>query len=106
MPWLYLAITAVLEAGLSFGAAASKGFTRFWPSVLTTFCSAAGIYFFGLALLGMDIAVGYTILAGSGSVAAILIGVAFFGERLTISRAACLAVIILGIVGLRVTSGA
>lgn len=106
MQWIYLAIAAVFEVAFALGTNATKGFTRLWPSVLTLSAAAGGIYFLSLALKTLDVAVGYTIWTGIGSIGTVVFGVYLYKERINLPRIACFATIILGVIGLRIASGA
>ncbi|MGW4127803.1 DMT family transporter [Amycolatopsis japonica] len=104
MPWLYLTIAIVFEVAFIFGANASQGFTRLWPSVFSLACSAVVLYLLSLATLDIDVAVAYTILIGGGTTGAIVFARLFLHERLTAPRMACFTAIVLGIIGLHVTA--
>ncbi|HEY8373451.1 MAG TPA: multidrug efflux SMR transporter [Pseudonocardiaceae bacterium] len=86
------------------GTNATKGFTRLWPSVFTLCAAAGGIYTLSLALRSIDVGVGYTIWTGVGSVGTVLLGSVLFKEKITAKRLLCFAAIILGVIGLRLTS--
>ncbi|MFE5566565.1 DMT family transporter [Amycolatopsis japonica] len=104
MHWLYLAIAIVFEVAFIFGANAAKGFTKLWPSLFSIACSAIVIYLLSLAMLDIDVSVGYTILIGGGTIGAIVFGRLFLDERLTAPRIACFVAIVLGIAGLHATA--
>ncbi|MFE6904756.1 DMT family transporter [Streptomyces sp. NPDC057717] len=105
MYWLYLTIATVFEVAFALAANAAKGFTRLWPSLLTLATSAGGIYFLSLALIKLDVAVGYTIWVGGGSVGAITLGALLYRERISMQRVVCFGAIIAGVIGLRFTAG-
>lgn len=102
MPWIWLAIASVFEVAFALGTNATNGFTRLWPSVLTLLAAAGGIFTLSLALRDLDVGVAYTIWTGIGSVGTVLFAKFLFGEKLTLRKVACFAIIILGVIGLRV----
>ncbi|WP_424213376.1 DMT family transporter [Streptomyces sp. BI20] len=104
MTWVYLGIAIVFEVLFALGTNATKGFTRLWPSVFTLLAAAGGIYTLSLALLELDVSVGYTIWTGLGGVGTVVLGAILFKEKITLARVASFASIIGGAVLLRLTS--
>lgn len=104
MTWVYLGIAIVCEICFALGTHASKGFTRLWPSVLTLLATAAGVYALSLALLGLDVSVGYTIWTGVGGVGTVIMSAFLFKERITPTRLLAFASILGGVLILRLTS--
>ncbi|MFE3177878.1 DMT family transporter [Amycolatopsis sp. NPDC059090] len=105
MYWAYLVVAIGFEISFTAGAKVAQGFTRFWPSVFTVASATGTIYFLSLAMIRIDVAVGYAIMTGAGAIGAIGIGAIRYGEPITASRMACFACIVLGIVGLRAWAG-
>jgi len=103
MHWVYLGIATVFEIAFALSANASRGFTRFWPSVLTLVIGAFGTFFLSLALITLDVGVGYAIWTGLGSVGIVLFGVLLFKERLDWRKLLGIGVIIVGVVGLQLS---
>ncbi|WP_326778897.1 MULTISPECIES: multidrug efflux SMR transporter [unclassified Streptomyces] len=104
MTWVYLSIAVVFEICFALGTNATNGFTRLWPSVLTLLAAAGGIYTLSLALLELDVSVGYTIWTGVGGVGTVIMGAILFKEKITLTRLLSFAAIISGAVILRLTS--
>ena len=103
MQWVYLGIATVFEIAFALCANASQGFTRLWPSILTLVIGAAGTFSLSLALLTLDIGVGYAIWTGLGSVGIVLLGALLFKERLDWRKLLGIAVVIVGVVGLELS---
>jgi len=104
MTWVFLGIAIVFEIVFALGTNATQGFTRLWPSVLTLLAAAGGIYTLSLALLDLDVSVGYTLWTGIGGVGTVAFGAILFKEKITLARLLSCASIIGGAVILRVTS--
>ncbi|MFC6063067.1 DMT family transporter [Streptomyces ochraceiscleroticus] len=104
MTWVYLGIAIVFEICFALGTNATRGFTRLWPSVLTLLAAGGGLYTLSLALLGLDVSVGYTIWTGIGGVGTVIMGAILFKEKLTLARLLSFASIIGGVIILRLTS--
>lgn len=104
MAWVYLAIAGVLEIVWAIGLKYSEGFTRPWPSAITIAGMAVGFYYLSLALKEIPIGTGYAVWVGIGAVGTAILGMVLFGESAAWPRLACIALILAGIVGLKLTS--
>ena len=105
MAWLYLALAAVFEVVFALSMKASKGFTVFWPTVTTVIGVIAGITFLTLSMKTLPVSVAYPIWVGVGAMGTVAFGYWFFGEPLTPLQLASIALIALGVAGLKVASG-
>ncbi|MEV7392776.1 multidrug efflux SMR transporter [Streptomyces sp. NPDC091215] len=104
MTWVYLGIAIAFEICFALSTNATNGFTRLWPSVLTLLATAGGVYTLSLALLELDVSVGYTIWTGVGGVGTVIMGAILFKEKITLTRLLSFTAIIGGAVILRLTS--
>ncbi|MFE5566564.1 DMT family transporter [Amycolatopsis japonica] len=104
--WTALLVAAAFEIVFTLSAGQSKGFTLLVPSLITVASSACGTIFLSLALKKLDVAIGYVVWTGIGSVGTVVFGSVFFNESLTFFKCACFAAIIGGVIGLKLTSGA
>lgn len=105
MHWVFLGIACIFEVIFALSSNAAKGFTRFWPSMLTLLAAAGGIYTLSLALKTLDVSVGYTIWTGVGAVGTVILGVVIFKEKINLAKIASFAAIIVGVAGLKIVSG-
>jgi quaternary ammonium compound-resistance protein SugE len=105
MAWVYLLIAGILEIGWAVGLKYADGFTRFWPSVLTLVGMVASVVFLALAVRTIPLGTGYAIWTGIGVVGTAILGIVLFGESAAATRLVCIAVVLAGIVGLKLTSG-
>ena len=101
MAWLYLVIAGLLEVGWAIGLKYTQGFSRFWPSVGTVACMTVSFAFLSLALKTLPVGTAYAVWTGLGSVGVVTLGIVLFDEPLTPARLACIALIVSGVVGLR-----
>jgi quaternary ammonium compound-resistance protein SugE len=104
MPWLLLLIAGLLEIVWAVGLKYTEGFTRLWPSVITIAAMIASVAFLGLALKQIPVGTGYAIWTGIGAAGTAILGMILFNEPATAARIACLALIVGGIVGLKLVS--
>ena len=104
MPWIYLAAAILLEVAGITSMKLSRGFSEVAPSLavpLFYMLSAAAVI---LALKRLDLGVTYAVWSGIGTALAAVIGIAYFREPLTLIKAASLALVILGVVGLTLSA--
>lgn len=104
MPWLYLLIAAVFEVAWAIGLKTTNGFTRLWPSVFTVVALIASFVFLAVAVRTIPIGTGYAIWTGIGAVGTAILGIALFGEPATWPRLACIGLVVIGLVGLKLVS--
>jgi len=103
MHWFYLGVATVFEIGFALCANAAKGFTRLWWSVATLIVGGVATYFLSLALITLDVGVGYAIWTGLGSVGIVLLGIVLFKERLDWRKLLSIGVVVAGVVGLQLS---
>jgi quaternary ammonium compound-resistance protein SugE len=104
MAWIYLAIAGVLEIVWAIGLKYTEGFTRPLASTITVAAMAASMWCLALALKEIPIGTGYAVWVGIGAVGTAILGIVLFGESAAWPRLACVALILAGIVGLKLTS--
>jgi quaternary ammonium compound-resistance protein SugE len=104
MAWVVLVIAGLFEVGWAIGLKYTEGFTRPWPSVATAAAMAVSIGLLGWVMRTLPVGTAYTVWTGIGAVGTVALGVALFGEPATVSRLACVVLILAGIVGLKLTS--
>lgn len=101
--WLVLAI--VFEVGWAVAMKLSDGFSKLTPTIATVVMYLLSVAFLALATRKMDIGVGYALWAGSGVALIAIVGIVYFKEPVTAVKVISLGLIVLGIVGLQVSSG-
>lgn len=104
MNWVYLAIAGVLEIAWAIGLKYTDGFSRPWPSAGTVFAMIASFYFLAQALKTIPVGTGYAVWTGIGAAGTAILGILLFAESTALPRLVSLALIVLGIVGLKVST--
>ncbi len=106
MPWIYLTLAGLLEVVWAIGLKYTEGFTRLWPSVITAWAMIASIVLLGMAVKSLPIGTAYAIWTGIGAVGAVILGIVLFGDSASPLRLACVGLVVLGMLGLKLTGGA
>ena len=104
MAWVVLFIAGIFEVVWALGLKYTEGFTKLWPSVGTLAAMAVSFILLSQALKTIPVGTGYAVWTGIGTVGAVIFGMVFLGEPRDAARIACLLLILIGIVGLRVVS--
>jgi quaternary ammonium compound-resistance protein SugE len=104
--WLALLAAGLFEIAWALGLKYSDGLTRFWPTAATVLAIAASFGLMALALKSLPFGTAYAVWTGIGAAGAIVIGILAFGEPADPLRLACLALIVTGIIGLKLGSAA
>jgi quaternary ammonium compound-resistance protein SugE len=104
MAWVYLGIAGLLEVVWAIGLKYTEGWTRTWPSIWTAAAMIGSIVLLGKAVHSIPIGTGYAVWTGIGAAGTAALGIILFGESAAPARLACIALIVGGIIGLKVTS--
>jgi len=104
MGWFYLSVAGLLEIGWAIGLKYTEGFSRPWPSAWTLVAMVGSFYFLALGLRTIPVGTGYAVWTGIGAIGTALLGILLFAELTALPRLASLALIILGILGLKASS--
>ena len=106
MPWIYLLLAGIFEIGFAIGLKYTEGFTRLWPSVGTVVAAGISLWLLTQALRTIPVGTAYAIWTGIGAVGVATLGVMLFSESASPARLGCIALIIAGVVGLKLFSPA
>ena len=104
MAWLLLFIAGLFEIGWAVGLKYTDGFTRLVPSALTLVSMAASMLMLGLAVKSLPMGTAYAVWTGIGAVGTAILGIVLFGDPAGTARIACIALIVAGIVGLKMAT--
>ena len=106
MAWVILFFAGVLEIGWAVGLKYTGGFTRFWPTAGTMAALIISVVLLGVAVRELPLGTAYAVWTGIGTVGTVVLGIFLFREPATAIRLVCIAFIVAGIVGLRLSSAA
>ncbi|MEZ6235536.1 MAG: multidrug efflux SMR transporter [Phycisphaerales bacterium] len=104
MAWTMLVVAGLLEVVWAVSLKRTEGFTRLWPSVLTIAAMIASFLLLARAMTHLPTGVAYAVWVGIGVVGAALVSATVMGERLSGVQVGFLALIAVGIVGLKLAT--
>jgi quaternary ammonium compound-resistance protein SugE len=104
MAWLYLFAAGIFEIGWAIGLKYTVGFTKLVPTVWTLLSMALSLGLLGLSLKALPLGTAYAIWTGIGTIGTVALGIAWLGESASPLRLGCIALIVVGIVGLKAVS--
>lgn len=104
MAWVVLFLAGLLEIVWAIGLKYTEGFTRLWPTVGTLAAMLASFTLLSQALKSIPIGTGYAVWTGIGVTGTVIFGMLFFGEPRDAMRFLCIALILCGILGLKLLS--
>ncbi|MGF6779106.1 quaternary ammonium compound efflux SMR transporter SugE [Paraburkholderia sp. GAS334] len=105
MSWILLLIAGLLEVAWAAGLKSSEGFTRFWPSAFTIVTALGSFVLLAMAMRQLPLGTAYAVWTGIGAVGAFIFGIVMLGEALSVARVVSAALIVFGLVGLKLSSG-
>ena len=104
MSWIILFFAGLFEVGWAVGLKYTDGFTRPLPTVLTVAAMAISLGLLGLAMKELPLGTAYAIWTGVGAVGTVIAGIILFGESMALIRLVSVALIITGLIGLKVSA--
>lgn len=104
MAWVVLVLAGLFEIGWAVGLKYTEGFTRLYPTLLTVAAMVISLALLGVSLKSLPLGTAYAIWTGVGTVGTALLGIALFGEAASALRLACIGLIVMGIVGLKLVT--
>lgn len=102
--WLLLILAGLFEVAWVVGLKYTDGFTRLIPSLLTAVAVIVSMTLLGLAARSLPIGTAYAVWTGIGTVGAVLLGILLFGDSANSLRLACIALVLIGVIGLKLVS--
>ena len=106
MAWIYLLAAGILEIVWAFTMKQSEGFSRLTPTIVTIIAMLGSVALLSLAMRTLPLGTAYTIWTGIGAVGAFIVGVVVLGEAFTPMRVAAAALIVSGLVMMKLSSSA
>ena len=106
MAWIILVVAGLFEVGWAIGLKYTEGFSRLWPTVGTIFAMVMSVWLLSIAMRSLPVGTAYSIWVGVGAAGTVILGIVLFGEPANAARLISVALIIIGIVGLKLATPA
>ncbi|WFF09209.1 multidrug efflux SMR transporter [Micromonospora sp. WMMD1076] len=104
MAWIVLVISGLLETVWAIALERSAGFTRPLPSAVFAVALVASMAGLAYALRDIPVGTGYALWVGIGAAGTALVGMLALGEPVNLPRVACLLLVVVGVIGLKLFS--
>jgi quaternary ammonium compound-resistance protein SugE len=106
MAWMILVLAGLFEVAWAIGLKYTDGFTRPWPTALTLAAMVISVVLLGVAMKSLPVGTAYAVWVGVGAVGTAILGIVLFAEPANAGRLISLALIVAGIVGLKLATPA
>jgi len=104
MHWILLVVAGFFEVGFTSALKASEGFSKITPTLVFVGCAVASFALLNLSMKHISLGTAYAIFTGIGTVGTAAVGILVYKEPSGAPRLAFLAIIVLGIIGLKLVS--
>src|SRR6478735_5042136 len=104
LPWIFLLLATATETTFGITLFHSRGFTVFWPGVVAILSGGATVVFLGLAMKHLPIGLAVGIWGGAATLLTFVYGIVAMGESVNPMRLVSIALIVVGIFGLKLTT--
>jgi quaternary ammonium compound-resistance protein SugE len=104
MSWIILFFAGLFEIGWAVGLKYTEGFSRPLPTALTVAAMLISLGLLGLAMKELPLGTAYAIWTGVGAIGTVIAGIILFGESMALFRLASVALILCGLVGLKLST--
>lgn len=105
LAWALLVVSGLLDVAWAVSMKYAEGYTRPGWSVLSLALLAAFVYLLGRTLEILPVGTAYAVWTGIGAVGTTLLGILLFQESASFVRLGFIALVVLGIAGLKWSSG-
>ena len=106
MNWLILFVAGLFEVAWAIGLKYTDGFTRLWPSIGTVLAMVISVVLLGIAMKTLPVGTAYAVWVGIGAVGTAILGMVLLGDAANAGRIVSLALIVAGVVGLKLATPA
>jgi len=104
MAWTLLGIAGLLEIVFAFAMKSSEGFTRLVPALFTVGAGLSSVVLLALSMRTLPMGTGYAVWTGIGAAGTAIVGMVLLGDSAAPMRLLCIALILAGVIGLKLVS--
>lgn len=99
--WLVLVVAGLFEIVWALGLKYSDGFSKLAPSIVVVVGAAVSFWLLAIAMRTLPVGTAYAVWTGIGAAGTALLGIALLGESANPVRLGCIALIVVGVLGLK-----
>jgi quaternary ammonium compound-resistance protein SugE len=103
LAWLILIIAGLVEIVFALSLKYNEGFTRLIPSIISLASGGVSLYLLMFSLKFLPVGTAYAVWTGMGAVGVAILGVILFKESVDLYRIASILLVVIGIIGLKLT---
>ncbi len=103
--WITLFLAGLLEVCWAVGLKYTEGFTKLFPSIFTLVTLVGSLFLLAKVAQALPLGTAYGVWVGIGAIGTVLFGIFIFKEPVTMSRIGFLLLLVISIIGLKLTSG-
>jgi quaternary ammonium compound-resistance protein SugE len=104
MTWALLGIAGLFEIAFALGMKWADGFTRLIPSLFTIVTGLSSLFLLSFSLRTLPVGTAYAVWTGIGAAGTAILGMALLGDSVAPLRILCIALILAGVIGLKLVS--
>ena len=106
MAWFVIVVAGLLEAGFAICLKLSHGFTRLGPTVLFCLFALGSFILLTIGLKYLEVGPAYAVWTGIGAAGAVLIGMIWLNEVVSMLKLVSVGLVLVGVIGLQLSGGA
>lgn len=106
MAWVILLVAGLFEVAWAIGLKYTDGFTRPWPTAGAVLPMVVIFWLLGIAMKTLPVGTAYAIWVGVGAVGTVILGIVLLREPANAARLISVALIVAGLVGLKLATPA
>lgn len=104
MEWIILTLAGIFEIVWAIGLKYTEGFTKFIPSSITVTAMLLSFWLLSIAMRTLPLGISYAVWTGIGTIGTVIFGILWLGESASIIKIIFISFILIGIIGLKVSS--
>lgn len=103
--WILLVVAGLFETGWAVGLKYTDGFSRLLPTVGVLIALLISMAILAVAVRDLPIGTAYPVWVGIGAIGTVIYGLIFLNEPATLPRMLFVSLLIVSIIGLKMTAG-
>ncbi len=103
LAWILLFFAGLSEIAFALSLKYNAGFSKLWPSIATLVFGCCSFYLLVLSIKTLPLGTAYAVWTGMGAIGVALLGIVLFKESFDVYRLLSIALVIAGIIGLKLS---